>query len=177
MGAGAGCWARSFSRRCSGAAGALRFTRSSLIRLVARSRRPVEGEQRPATAEVELDGRLEAAMELEQLGRESGLRPASGLELLLGDRFLAGVECEQEVVGVSHHGRAAELTQPLEALRRLRAALRVVAEADDAIDVLLDQVGEERVERDRVAVDIREDRDPQAATTGCAPGTRAGRCG
>jgi hypothetical protein len=58
------------------------------------------------------------------------------------------------VVGVAHHGRAPEIAEPVQTLGRLRAALGVVAEADDVVDVLLVEVGEKRVEGDRVSVDV-----------------------
>ena len=45
----------------------------------------------------------------------------------LGHGLVARVQCEQEVIGVAHHGRALEIAEPLQALRRLRASLRVVA--------------------------------------------------
>jgi hypothetical protein len=63
------------------------------------------------------------------------------------------------VVRVAHDCRTVELAQELEAFGRLRPALRVVAEADDAVDVLLAEVGEHRAERDAVAVDVREQGD------------------
>ena len=114
----------------------------------------MEGEQRATAAEVELDGRLEAPVEVELLFRELRLRPAGSLELSLCHGLVARVQCEQEVVGVAHHGRALEIAEPLQALRRLRASLRVVAEADHEVDPLLVEVGEKRVERDRVSVDV-----------------------
>ena len=67
-------------------------------------------------------------MEVELLVRELRLRPAGSLELSLCHGLVARVQGEQEVVGVAHHGRALEIAKPLQALRRLRASLRVVAE-------------------------------------------------
>jgi hypothetical protein len=63
------------------------------------------------------------------------------------------------VIRVAHHDRASQVAETLEALGRLRAALRVIAEADDVVDGLAAEIGEERVEGDRVAVDVREQRD------------------
>jgi hypothetical protein len=93
-------------------------------------------------------------VEFELLVRELRVRPTGSLELGLCHGLVARVQCEQKVVGVAHHGRALEIAKPLQALRRLRASLRVVAEADDVVNVLPVEVGEEGVERDRVSVNV-----------------------
>jgi hypothetical protein len=66
--------------------------------------------------------------------------------------------------------------EPLEALGRLRATLRVVAETDDVVDRLRLEVGQHGVERDGVPVDVGEERDAHRVS-GCAPDTRGGRSG
>src|SRR5512132_111214 len=127
--------------------------------LVTRARRRMEGEQRAAFAEVDLDGRLKAAVEGEQVLRELRLRPLRVLDLRLRELFRTRIEGEEEMVGVAHHRRTVELAQELEAFGRLRAALCVVAEADDSVDVLLLEVGQHCAERDAVPVDVREQGD------------------
>jgi hypothetical protein len=126
---------------------------------VPRAGRAVEGEQRTAAAEVEPDRRLEAAMEFELGVGELRLGPARGVQLGLGRLLLAGVERQEEVVGVAVDGRTAELPDELQALRGLRPALGVVAEADHCVVVLLGKVVQHRAERDPVPVDVREEGD------------------
>jgi hypothetical protein len=63
------------------------------------------------------------------------------------------------VVGIAHHGRTIELAQELEAFGRLRPALRVVAEADDPVDVMRGEIGKHRSECDTVPMHVGEQRD------------------
>lgn len=62
--------------------------------------------------------------------------------LLGGELFVAGIEREQEVVGVPHDRRAIEVAQKFEALDGLRAALGVVAQAYEVVDLELAEVFE-----------------------------------
>ena len=78
----------------------------------------------------------------------------------LGDhRFDAEVESNQEVIRIAVDARATELLQQLDALPRLRAALRDVAERDDQIRLTGLQIGERSAEGDRVAVHVRDECD------------------
>ena len=61
-------------------------------------------------------------------------------------------------VPVAEDDRAAELPDAVEALVRLRPEADV-AEADDPVDLLLLEVGEDGVEREQVAVDVRDEAD------------------
>ena len=91
-------------------------------------------------------------------------RPTSGLEqpflsLLVLHRLVAEIEGEEEVVRVPEDARAAELAQQLDALARLRPALRNVAQADDQVDIALLQIGERCTEGDRIAVHVGKECD------------------
>lgn len=81
---------------------------------------------------------------------------------LILDRLGAEVERDQEVVGVAEHTLTAELTQELDALERLRAALRDVAEGDDQVGPAILQVGERGAECDRVSVHVGEKGNPHS---------------
>lgn len=76
------------------------------------------------------------------------------------DRLGAGVAREHVPVGIAHHDGAVERAQPLQALDRLRPALNHVTQADEPIDRPPLEIGQEGVERDRVAVDVGEEADP-----------------
>ena len=113
---------------------------------------------------LDVDRRLEAAEKLETFGAKLFARPASGFEqtllsLLVLDRLVAEVEGQEEVVRVPEHAWAVELTQQLDALERLRPALRDIAEGNDQVDVVLLQIGESRPEGDCIAVHVGEKRD------------------
>ena len=64
-------------------------------------------------------------------------------------------------VPVAEDHRAAELADALEALVRLRPEADV-AQADDAVDLVALEVGEDGVERKEVAVDVRDEADAHA---------------
>src|SRR5215210_1755673 len=134
----------------------------------------MEREQRLPLAEVELDGRGEAAVELEQVVGEPRSCPLGVCDLRLRHLLMAEVERQEEVVRVAVDGGAAEVAEEFEALPRLRAALRMVAQTEDAVVLLSRKVVQHRAKGDAVSVDVREERDLQAPS-GCAPGTRAGR--
>ena len=76
-------------------------------------------------------------------------------ELVLGRREAA----EEVRVPVAHHDRATERLHALERLRRLRPD-RDVAEAEEAVDIVVLELGEDGVQREAVAVDVRDQRDP-----------------
>ena len=61
--------------------------------------------------------------------------------------------------------RAAELADAREALVRLRPEADV-AEADDAVDLVTFEVGEDGVEREQVAVDVRDEADAHVPPLG-----------
>ena len=86
-------------------------------------------------------------------------------ELPLGDLLVAEVEGHQEVVGVAINARTAELPQQLDALARLWATLRDVAERNDQVRLATClQVGESRAECDGVAVHVGEEGDAHTGT-------------
>jgi hypothetical protein len=84
--------------------------------------------------------------------------PVSYVELSLGRLFRARRLVEDECVCVAEHRRTAELSHERDDVRGLAAALHRVAEADDLVDRVALEVGEHRFERDRVAVDVRDQR-------------------
>ena len=112
-----------------------------------------------------LHRRLEAAQKLETVRSELLLRPACSVEqalqlLRILHRLGAEIEREQKLVRVAEHARAVELTQQLDALARLRAALRDVAEGDDQVGLTVLQIGQGSAERAGVAVHVGEECDP-----------------
>lgn len=106
-----------------------------------------------------VDRRLEALQEREAVVAQLLARPLRSFELLLGNRFAAEVEGNQEVVRIAVDARASELLEQLDTLPRLRASLRDVAERDDQIRLMGLQIGERGTEGDRVAVHVREEGD------------------
>ena len=105
------------------------------------------------------DGRLEATEEREPILAELLPRPCSrGQEAVdvLG-LLRAEVEREQELVGVPEDARALELLQQLDALARLRTALRDVSQRDDQIRFAPLQIRERGAESDGVPVHVREE--------------------
>ena len=129
--------------------------------VLVRRRRRVAAEHAP-----DLDRRLEAAQELEAVLAELLLRPARCPEQALDILRLlrAEVEREQELIRVAEDAGAAELLQQLDALARLRPALRDVAERDDQIGLTILQVGEGGAEGDGVAVHVAEEGDSHTGT-------------
>lgn len=139
--------------------------------LVMRGRRQHDvlvGARRRVTAQqrADLDGRLETAQEGKPLLPELLARPARRLEepldaILVVDRLRlrAEVEGQQEVIRVAEDARALELAQEVDALGRLRAALRDVAEGDDQARLPTLKVRKSGAERDRVAVHVRDEGD------------------
>jgi len=105
------------------------------------------------------DGRLEATEEREPILAELLPRPCSGRQEAVDVLGLlrAEVEREQELVGVPEDARALELLQQLDALARLRTALRDVAERDDQIRFAPLQIRERGAECDGVPVHVREE--------------------
>src|ERR671936_612782 len=108
--------------------------------------------------------RLEAAEKLEPVLAELLARPMRRRELLLGHLLVAEVERNEEVVGVAVDARTAELAQEVDALDRLRAALRDVAERDDQVGLEPLQVAERRAKCDGVAVHVRDEGDAHRGT-------------
>ena len=86
------------------------------------------------------------------------------LELLLADLLVTEVERHEEVIRVAVGAGTAELAQEIDALARLRAALRDVAERDDQIGFMTLQIGERGAERDGVAVHVGDEGDPHTGT-------------
>ena len=101
--------------------------------VVVGARRAVEEEQGHAV-ELAANDRREGADLLELRRVQLRKRPVAHLELPLGDRLRrVVVYLEQERIGVAEHRLAAESRKAVERLRRLRAALHDVAEADDLL--------------------------------------------
>ena len=99
----------------------------------------------------------------EPAGAELRARPLAHGEQSLGRLLLAGLRIEHEGVRVAEHDRAVESAQRCDDLGRLGAALDGVAETDDLIDRLALEVGDHRLERDRVAVHVGDERGPHRA--------------
>ena len=83
--------------------------------------------------------------------------------LFVFHRLRPEIEREEKIVGVSEDAGAAELAQQVDALLRLRPALRNVAERDDQVDVVALDVGERRAERNGVPVHVGEEGDSHFA--------------
>jgi hypothetical protein len=115
----------------------------------------VHAQEPPAAAQVELERRREAANELTVVLVELRQRPRA--EPLAQVVLCAEAVVEEPVVGVAEDDRTAELVHPAKAVRRLRAALDEVAEADEPVDARGLQLGEDSVEPDAVSVDVGED--------------------
>jgi hypothetical protein len=117
----------------------------------------VEEEHRHAF-ELAMDDRREGADLLELRGAQPRQRPLAHLEVPLGDRLRrVGGYLEQERVRVAEHRLAAEGREAVKGFRRLRAALRDVAEADDLLDTEPLDVLECGTEGDVVAVLVGEE--------------------
>src|SRR5205823_4901273 len=103
------------------------------------------------------DRRQEGADQVEVRIVQLRQGPFPHLELLLGDR-LGGVRryLEEEGVAVSKHRLTAKPPEPVERLRRLRAALSDVAEADDLVDDDALDIRDHGIEGDVVAVLVRD---------------------
>jgi hypothetical protein len=128
-----------------------------------RARRRVTAQDASGT-----DGGLEALEECEAVFAELLARPTGPFEesfalFLILDRLGAEIECEKKVLRVSTDTRTAELTQELDALTRLRPALRDIAEGDDQVGPAVLQVGECCAERDSVSVHVGDESDPHSA--------------
>ena len=78
-------------------------------------------------------------------------------------RLRPELEREEKVVGVAEDAGAIELTQQVDALLRLRPALRDVAERDDQVNVVALDVGERSAKRNGVPVHVGEEGDPHSA--------------
>src|SRR5919197_3601601 len=125
--------------------------------VLVRRGRAVEAEEMSAAVELNPHRRLEAAQDVEPFATELFLRPAANRKearqlLLVQVARLrrAWIEGEEKLVRVAEDAAAAELTQSVDALRRLRPALRDVAEADDLVERLGAELCEHRVEPDGV---------------------------
>jgi len=117
---------------------------------------------------VEVDGerRREAPHELTVLVREELRPPLAGVDELLPDLVLRlGHSLEKAGVPVAHHVQTAELADAGQRLGRLRAD-GDVAETDDLVEILFLELGNDRVEREAVAVDVRDETDAQGDTSG-----------
>lgn len=131
--------------------------------VVERARGSVEGEELALVAEGHRERWLKRLQVRESAPAELCACPFAHVELLLVRRFRARVGVEDERVGVAEDRRALELLHELHDLPRLAAALHRVAEADELIDRIALEVGQHRLERDRVAVDVRNQRGADAA--------------
>ena len=103
-------------------------------------------------------GRLEAPHELTVLVGEELRPPLAGVDELLSDLVLRlGHSLEEAGVPVAHHVPATELADSGKRLGWLRAN-GDVTETDDLVDVRFCDLGEDRVEREPVAVDVGDER-------------------
>src|SRR5262249_32720313 len=64
---------------------------------------------------------------------------------------------EQPVVSVAHHDGPPQLLQSRDALTWLRAGRRDIAQTQQTLDPARSDRAEDRVERDEIAMDIRDD--------------------
>jgi hypothetical protein len=76
---------------------------------------------------------------------------------------------QQALVGVAEHARPAELAQAVENLGWLRTALGDVTEANNLVEPLAFEALNEGLERDRIAVHIRDDPDPHRPSAAVSP--------
>ena len=141
-------------------------------------RRAVEREQLASAAERDRQRRLERLDVRETFGAELRPRPLAHVQLPLGRHLHAGVDVEEERVGVAEHDRTVELPQVREHVGGLAAALERVAEADDLVHGIALEVGGDSLERDRVSMDVRDQCGADAARLrgGACASTRAGAC-
>ena len=115
--------------------------------------------------------RGEAPHELTVLVGEELRPPFAGVHELLSDLVLRlGHSLEKAGVPVAHHGQAVELADSGQGLGGLRTD-GDVAEADDLVQILFLELGDDRVEREAVAVDVRDETDAHGVTLGSAAGT------
>ena len=121
----------------------------------------VEREQLSSVAE------LDASRERPGLDRrragvgQTVSRPVSNRELRLGyllGRALGGSRIEDERIGVPEDDRPGPPSDLRETLHRLSTPLEHVAEADHSLDPLPVKLGDDRIERHRVPVRIRDER-------------------
>ena len=77
----------------------------------------------------------------------------------LGEQTLALVVAPEHLVGVADHARPAELADPVDHLRGLRAHQRQVAAVDHQVGRAGAQVRDDRLERGQVPVDVGDDGD------------------
>jgi len=119
---------------------------------------------------VEVDGerRREAPHELTVLVGEELRPPFAGVHELLADLVLGlGHSLEKAGVPVAHDGQAVELSDSGQGLGGLRPD-GDIAKADDLVQILFLELGDDRVEREAVAVDVRDETDAQGDTSGSA---------
>ena len=142
-------------RRTSPAAPLRASSRRSSRRTSAASR----GAYDSPVAELELEPRREALHELAVRGREELRPPLADLDEFPPDLVLRHRHVAQEGrVPVPHDDRATELADSGERLRGLRAD-DDVPEADELLDSLVLELAQDRVERDAVSVDVRDQSD------------------
>ena len=131
--------------------------------VVVRARRAVEAEKSHAV-KFQSDDRPEGANLLELRGAQPRQRPFAHLEEPLRDRFRrVGGHVEQQRVRIAEHRLAAEGGEAVEGLRRLRATLRDIAEADDLLHAEPLDVLEHGTEGDVVRVLIGDERESHGA--------------
>ena len=84
---------------------------------------------------------------------------AVAIVFVVGRRILE----RDHAIGVSAHDVRADLLEPAQHLARTRTVHAQIAGRDDAIGAALGgEIGQARLERDRVPVDVGEDRYPHA---------------
>jgi hypothetical protein len=123
--------------------------------VVVGDRRSMEGEKL-APAERHLECRLERLDVREAFRADLFSCPLTDVELSLVWFFHAGGGVEQECIGIAENDRTAETAQKVDHLARLAPALHEVTEADDLIDRIALEVGDNGLECDRVTVDVRD---------------------
>ena len=116
----------------------------------------MEAERGQAVAEVEVDRRREGLQHRQLVGGELCLPELADLEEPLADLVLGRRDALAEPrLPVALHDGTVERQDPRERLGRLRADGEV-AEADEAVEVLMLELGEDGVERQQVAVRVRD---------------------
>jgi glutamyl-tRNA synthetase len=123
-------------------------------------RRAVEGPERQAVFELDVDRRRKGPDLIEVRGLELRESPLALVEMGLRE-WLGRVDrdLEQEGVGVPEHDGPPERCEPIEDLPRLVAALHCVAEAHHALDTGTLEVGDDRRKGVVGTVDVGDERE------------------